>query len=103
MKQDEMKEMKTTADAIEINPPSKPIGTVIWMHGLGADAQDFVPIVPALFLPHELPIRFVFPNAPMRPVTINNGYIMRAWYDIYSFGSNQKIDDQGIAESTQLV
>ena len=57
-----------------------PVGTVIWLHGLGADANDFEPLVPVLKL--EQPLRFIFPNAPTRPVTINGGMVMRAWYDI---------------------
>jgi phospholipase/carboxylesterase len=65
---------------IEIEQSPTPVGTVIWLHGLGADAHDFEPIVPQLNL--EQPLRFVFPNAPERPVTINGGMEMRAWYDI---------------------
>jgi len=67
-------------ETIETETGPNPIGTVIWMHGLGADATDFEPIVPMLKL--EQPLRFVFPNAPVRPVTINGGARMRAWYDI---------------------
>jgi len=63
-----------------------PDAAVIWMHGLGADGHDFEPIVPALNLPSRLAVRFVFPHAPVRPVTINNGMSMRAWYDIFSLG-----------------
>jgi len=65
---------------LEVATGDAPIGTVIWLHGLGADATDFEPIVPLLNL--EQPLRFVFPNAPVRPVTINGGMEMRAWYDI---------------------
>lgn len=67
-------------DCLEIEPEGAAAGSVIWMHGLGADATDFEPIVPMLKLP--VPVRFVFPNAPVRPVTINNGMEMRAWYDV---------------------
>jgi phospholipase/carboxylesterase len=67
-------------DCLEIEPEQDAVGTVIWMHGLGADATDFQPIVPMLRL--ERPVRFVFPNAPVRPVTINGGMEMQAWYDI---------------------
>lgn len=95
--------MKTTLNYIEINPPKKPIGTVIWMHGLGADGNDFVPLVPQLNLPDEFPIRFVFPHAPMRPVTINNGYVMRAWFDIHNLSDKLKIDQKGIEESVRQV
>ena len=69
-----------TLETIEINPAETPSGTVIWLHGLGADGHDFEPIVPELNL--DVPIRFVFPHAPERPVTINGGMEMRAWYDI---------------------
>jgi phospholipase/carboxylesterase len=72
--------MGALLDCIEIEPDTAPVGAVIWMHGLGADAGDFEPIVPMLEL--TTPVRFVFPNAPVRPVTINNGMRMRAWYDI---------------------
>ena len=58
--------------------------TVIWLHGLGADGHDFVPLIPELKLPASLPVKFVFPHAPVRPITINNGYEMRAWYDLLS-------------------
>jgi phospholipase/carboxylesterase len=67
-------------ECLELATGADPVGTVIWMHGLGADAHDFEPIVPLLQL--ERPLRFVFPNAPVRPVTINAGMQMRAWYDI---------------------
>jgi phospholipase/carboxylesterase len=72
--------MSELLDCIEIEPDVAPAGAVIWMHGLGADGQDFEPIVPMLGI--TAPVRFVFPNAPVRPVTINNGMRMRAWYDI---------------------
>jgi phospholipase/carboxylesterase len=96
--------MKNKLDSIEINPTTgKEIGTVIWLHGLGADGNDFVPLLPELNLPDELPLRFVFPHAPQRPVTINNGFVMRAWYDIYSITSNQRVDQEGISDSVQLL
>jgi phospholipase/carboxylesterase len=69
-------------DRIEIETGSRPDAAVIWLHGLGADGHDFEPIVPELNLPREAQIRFVFPHAPVRPVTINGGMEMRAWYDI---------------------
>jgi phospholipase/carboxylesterase len=72
--------MSEPLDCIELSTGDNPSGTVIWMHGLGADAHDFEPIVPLLDL--ERPLRFVFPNAPIRPVTLNGGMRMRAWYDI---------------------
>jgi phospholipase/carboxylesterase len=72
---------------------------VIWLHGLGADGNDFAPIVPELGLPSTMPLRFLFPHAPSIPVTINNGYVMPAWYDITSFDMNQRIDAQGLSTS----
>ena len=77
-------EVGTLLEAIEIETAPAPRASVIWMHGLGADGHDFVPIVPELDLPPTLAVRFVFPHAPMRPVTINGGAVMRAWYDVVS-------------------
>jgi phospholipase/carboxylesterase len=76
-----------------------PVGTVIWMHGLGADAHDFEPVVPMLKL--DRPLRFVFPNAPIRPVTINGGMEMRAWYDIDL--SNPTVGERDIRESAAAI
>jgi phospholipase/carboxylesterase len=82
--------------------PVTPAGvTVIVLHGLGADGWDFVPIVGELQLP--LPVRFIFPHAPMRPVTVNAGYVMRAWYDIKSFTPEGRADAAGLAESVERV
>ena len=71
-------------DCIELDPKNAHRATVIWLHGLGADGSDFVPIVPELALPDELGVRFVFPHAPIRPVTLNAGMRMRAWFDVRS-------------------
>ena len=87
-------------DAVEIETGPDPQAAVIWLHGLGADGHDFEPIVPELEL--AKPVRFVFPHAPMRPVTINNGMRMRAWYDIFQFGGGAE-DDAGIRASQKLV
>jgi phospholipase/carboxylesterase len=76
---------------------------VIWLHGLGADGWDFVPLVRELPLPEDLPLRFIFPHAPVRPVTINNGYEMRAWYDIAMNDIARLPDERGIRESQQMV
>jgi phospholipase/carboxylesterase len=73
-------------DAVEVETGKQILGSVIWMHGLGADAHDFEPIVPELDALVGLPLRFVFPNAPVRPITVNAGHAMRAWFDIVSFG-----------------
>jgi phospholipase/carboxylesterase len=75
--------------------------SIIWLHGLGADAGDFLPIISELGLPPG--VRFVFPNAPFRPVTINGGMVMRAWYDIRGFGPEALEDSAGIAASASLV
>ena len=96
--------MTTLLQAIELTTSHNPVGTVIWMHGLGADGNDFVPVVKELGLPESLPIRFIFPHAPMRPVTINAGQVMRAWYDIIEISSaERKVDEAGIRESQHAI
>ena len=85
---------------IEIETGADPVASVIWLHGLGADGHDFEPIVPELGL--AVPMRFVFPHAPERAVTINNGMRMRAWYDIFQFGGGPE-DEAGIRDSQQLL
>jgi phospholipase/carboxylesterase len=93
-------------ETIEIETAPNPTAAVIWMHGLGADGNDFVPIVHELDLSGAPGIRFVFPHAPMRPVTINNGYVMRAWYDI-AFGDLEgharRADEQGVRSSQAQI
>ena len=84
---------------IELNTGADPVGTIIWMHGLGADGWDFVPIVRELPLPDDLALRFIFPHAGMRAVTINNGMEMRAWYDIKMNDISRLPDEGGIRES----
>jgi len=76
---------------------------VIWLHGLGADGSDFVPIVSELILPAGLNIRFIFPHAPVRPITINQGYRMRGWYDITSLDIANRDDEAGIVESSNIL
>ena len=90
-------------DTVEIETGENPKGSVIWLHGLGADGHDFEPIVPELRLPDSLPLRFVFPHAPVRPVTLNGGMSMRAWYDVLSFDRDGLADDAGIRESAAIV
>ena len=92
-----------SADAVVLNPGAPATSAVIWLHGLGADGFDFVPIVNELRLPATLAARFVFPHATPRPVTINNGFVMRAWYDITGFGPERAEDDAGIRESDGVV
>lgn len=77
--------------------------SVIWLHGLGADGHDFEPIVPELRLPGELSVRFVFPHAAPRPVTLNGGMSMRAWYDIIALGGNARQDAEGIRASAEQI
>jgi phospholipase/carboxylesterase len=91
--------MPDTLEGIEIQTGENPAAAVIWLHGLGADGNDFVPIVDELRLPAGLSIRFIFPHAPMIPVTVNNGYVMRAWYDISFDGIDRRPDEQGIRAS----
>jgi phospholipase/carboxylesterase len=95
---------KHESDAAVVLEPEVPANAaVIWLHGLGADGYDFVPIVPELGLPQDHAIRFVFPHAPMRAVTINNGMKMRAWYDIPSLTRMDKQDEAGILDSERIV
>lgn len=93
----------TLPECVEVTTGENPVGSVIWLHGLGADGHDFEPIVPELHLPAELPLRFVFPHAPVRPVTINGGMSMRAWYDIVSLDAEGRADAKGVHESTALL
>jgi phospholipase/carboxylesterase len=87
-------------DAIRIETGRDPEAAIIWLHGLGADGHDFEPIVPELAL--AKPVRFVFPHAPIRPVTINQGMRMRAWYDILQLGGGPE-DEAGLRASQQLT
>jgi phospholipase/carboxylesterase len=88
-------------DAIVIETAARPDAAVIWLHGLGADGHDFAPVVPQLTL-QELRVRFVFPHAPVRPVTLNQGMRMRAWYDILQLGPGPE-DEAGVRASQRLV
>jgi len=90
-------------ECVEINPQAEPAYVVIWLHGLGADGHDFEAIVPELRLPESLPIRYLFPHAPTRPVTINMGMVMRAWYDILEMDVSRKVDVDTIVESSELL
>lgn len=90
-------------DEVTLEPAAPAVATVVWLHGLGADGRDFVPIVEELRLPDSVPVRFVFPHAPFRPVTVNAGYVMRAWYDIKSFTPEGRADVAGLAESVARV
>jgi phospholipase/carboxylesterase len=93
-------------ESIEIETGDKPAAAVIWMHGLGADGNDFVPIVHELDLSGAPAIRFVFPHAPMQPVSINNGYVMRAWYDVKwgdLEGRSKEADEKGVRASQTAI
>ena len=99
-----------TLESLEIETGPQPSAAVIWLHGLGADGHDFEPIVPELGLPASKPVRFIFPHAPRRPVTINNGMHMRAWYDIFQLATQDQgkavvgaEDEAGIRASQRLL
>lgn len=98
--------MPDLLETIELETGRNPAAAVIWMHGLGADGNDFVPIVNELELSGAPAIRFVFPHAPMMPVTINNGYVMRAWYDV-AFGDlegrSRRADENGVRKSQSQI
>lgn len=90
-------------ETVEHETGAAPQWTVLWLHGLGADGHDFAPIVPELVRRDWPPLRFVFPHAPVRPVTINNGVPMRAWYDIVALDFAQRADAAGVAGSVRQV
>ena len=90
-------------DAVEVETGRTPTGTVIWLHGLGADGHDFEPVVPELVRPGERALRFVFPHAPIRPVTLNGGFAMRAWYDIIALDRRGPEDEKGIRASKATI
>jgi len=90
-------------DCIERQTGAHPDAAVIWMHGLGADGNDFVPVVNEMRLPPSLAIRFVFPHAPIRPVTLNNGFRMRAWYDLSAGDITNRADVAGVRASQAQI
>ena len=90
-------------DSIIIETREQPDAAVIWLHGLGADGSDFVPIVEQLQLPSHYAFRFIFPHAPVRPITINQGYQMPGWYDISSLSIVEQEDEAGIKESSAIL
>jgi phospholipase/carboxylesterase len=95
--------MSDLLETVEFETGTAPSAAVIWMHGLGADGHDFAPIVPELSLPRGASVRFVFPHAPMRPVTINNGWVMRAWYDVREDAGERREDEAGVRDSEQAI
>ena len=92
-----------TLQMVELQASPEPTASIIWLHGLGADGYDFVPVVRELEILQAPPARFVFPHAPTRPVTINGGYVMRAWYDILGTDPVRREDESGIVDSHQRV
>lgn len=88
---------------IELENGVDPTHTILWLHGLGADGNDFVPIIDELELPSDSRIRFIFPHAPMRPVSINNGFVMRAWYDVLNPNFSQPEDEDGLHDSQRAI
>jgi len=88
---------------VDVPSPGPTTAAVIWLHGLGDSGHGFAPIVPELKLPAGHGIRFLFPHAPERPVTINNGYVMRAWYDIKTMDLQSRADEDGVRQSAALV
>ena len=90
-------------ETVEFETGATPAAAVIWMHGLGADGHDFAPIVPELGLPRSRSVRFVFPHAPMRPVTINQGWVMRAWYDVREDRGERREDEAGVRASQRAI
>lgn len=95
--------MTQLLSAIEIEPTSQARHSMIWLHGLGADGGDFVPLTTQLHPAIRESMRFVFPNAPMMPVTLNNGYPMRAWFDIHAIGLDAPVDMKGVRQSIEDV
>ncbi len=93
----------TLLETVERETGPAPRWSIVWLHGLGADGHDFAPIVPELLRPGWPALRFVFPHAPVRAVTINNGVRMRAWYDIRDLSLDQRADETGVRESITQV
>jgi phospholipase/carboxylesterase len=94
---------RETEFEVTLEPDAQARASVVLLHGLGADGWDFVPIVDELRLPDTVPVRFVFPHAPLRAVTVNAGFVMRAWYDIKAFTPEGRADAAGLAESARAV
>ncbi|MBT4962991.1 MAG: carboxylesterase [Francisellaceae bacterium] len=90
-------------EVIEVEPLAEYRGTVLWLHGLGADGQDFLGMINMLGLPEDHGLRFVFPSAPLRPITVNGGMVMRGWFDILDVRFNSREDEEGIRLSSQWI
>ncbi len=98
-----MSEQPSTLECITLETHSAPDAAIIWLHGLGADANDFVPIVEQLQLPPDVAIRFIFPHAPIRPISLNQGAAMRGWYDLYGLTLDAKEDENGIKTGSESI
>ncbi len=94
---------ETEQTLVTLEPTSTADACVIWLHGLGASGHDFEPIVPYLELPENAGVRFLFPHAPMQPVTVNGGMVMPAWYDILEMDVGRKIDVSGMVDSSRRI
>jgi phospholipase/carboxylesterase len=90
-------------ETVEVETAANPVGAVIWLHGLGADGHDFEPAVPELVRPGRPALRFVFPHAPVRPVTLNGGLPMRAWYDVRGLDRHAAQDERGVRRADDAV
>jgi phospholipase/carboxylesterase len=90
-------------ESLEVETAPSPTAAVIWMHGLGADGHDFVDVPPVLRLPERPAVRFVFPHAPMQPVTVNGGMVMRAWYDVRHDAGARREDEPGVRASQRRI
>lgn len=95
--------MSSALQSVVLQPEQQPDAVIIWLHGLGADGNDFVPIVPELKLPESHRIKFIFPHAPIRPITINGGMEMRGWYDIADPQLRRDTDIAGIQASAEAI
>jgi len=98
-----MSSPETELECIVRDPACPADACIIWLHGLGADGSDFVPIIEQLNLPAGMSLRFIFPNAPLRPITINQGYRMPGWYDIYGMDIVSREDVAGIEQSSRAL
>jgi phospholipase/carboxylesterase len=95
--------MSSNLEFLDFPAPGEPRATVIWLHGLGADGSDFAPVVEMLAMPPELGVRFVLPHAPEQAVTINNGMVMRAWYDVLEMEIDRRADLDGVQQSVDAI
>ena len=93
----------TYLPCLEVEPENTATASIIWLHGLGANGHDFAPIIPDLKLPADLSVRFIFPHAPSLPVTINNGYVMPAWYDITEMSIEREVDVKQLLVSSEAI